>query len=167
MVSSSTVLSFITPLDEEWVREAHRLFQEYATSLAVDLCFQSFDQELAGLPGRYAPPEGRLLLAWCDGELAGCVALRSLGDGICEMKRLYVRPAFRGRGIGRLLIDRIISEAVGAGYSSMRLDTLPSMGAALDLYRERGFREIPPYTTNPVPGAVFLERDLRTLSHDP
>ena len=164
MVSSATVLSFVTPADAVQLRQTRALFEEYAASLDVDLCFQSFDQELAGLPGDYAPPQGRLLLASHGGALAGCVALRRLATGVCEMKRLYVRPAFRGRGIGQLLVDRIIGEAVAAGYRRMRLDTLPSMGRALELYRSRGFREIPPYTRNPVPGAMFLQLELEPAS---
>src|SRR4051812_41972198 len=133
------------------------LFEEYAASLGFDLCFQGFEKELAGLPGGYAPPEGRLLLALQDGQTAGCIALRPLEPGTCEMKRLYVRPAFRTHGIGRVLVDRVIEEARQTGYQHMRLDTLPSMVAALALYRRVGFREIAPYYENPVEGAVFLE----------
>jgi ribosomal protein S18 acetylase RimI-like enzyme len=136
------------------------LFEEYAASLGVDLCFQGFEKELAGLPGGYAPPQGRLLLALQDGQTAGCVALRALDPGVCEMKRLYVRPDFRSHGIGRALVDRIIQEARQTGYRHMRLDTLPSMAAALVLYRQLGFREIAPYYQNPVEGAVFLELQL-------
>jgi len=136
------------------------LFEEYAESLGIDLCFQGFEKELAGLPGSYAPPQGRLLLALQDGQTAGCIGLRPLEPGICEMKRLYVRPAFRTHGIGRVLVDRIIQEARQAGYRHMRLDTLPSMAAALALYRRLDFREIAPYYENPVEGAVFLELQL-------
>lgn len=136
------------------------LFEEYAASLGIDLCFQGFEKELAGLPGLYAPPQGRLLLALQDGQTAGCIALRPLGPGVCEMKRLYVRPAFRSHGIGSVLVDRIIQEARQAGYQHMRLDTLPSMARALALYRRLGFREIAPYYENPVEGAVFLELQL-------
>jgi ribosomal protein S18 acetylase RimI-like enzyme len=136
------------------------LFEEYAASLGFDLCFQGFEKELAGLPGGYAPPQGRLLLALQDGQTAGCIALRPLEPGTCEMKRLYVRPAFRTHGIGRVLVDRVIQEARQAGYQHMRLDTLPSMVAALALYRRLGFREIAPYYENPVEGAVFLELQL-------
>lgn len=136
------------------------LFEEYAASLGIDLCFQGFEKELAGLPGHYAPPQGRLLLALQDGQTAGCIALRPLEPGVCEMKRLYVRPAFRSHGIGSVLVDRIIQEARQAGYQHMRLDTLPSMARALALYRRLGFREIAPYYQNPVEGAVFLELQL-------
>jgi putative acetyltransferase len=149
-------------LSGEPLQQARRLFQEYAASLDVDLCFQGFDRELETLPGSYAPPAGRLLVAQQNGELAGCVALRPLEPGICEMKRLYVRPAFRGSGLGRILVDRIIGEARATGYARMRLDSLPSMIPAIALYRRLGFRDIPSYGKNPVDGAVFLELPLGT-----
>ncbi len=148
----------VTP---EQIVEARTLFREYERSLGIDLCFQGFEQELAGLPGAYAPPRGRLLLAVDGGAPAGCVALRPLDDAVCEMKRLYVRPPYRGRRAGRRLAERVIVDAQAIGYARMRLDTLPSMKEALALYRALGFVEIAPYYANPVPGARFLELDLR------
>ncbi|HJZ84551.1 MAG TPA: GNAT family N-acetyltransferase [Polyangia bacterium] len=144
------------------VATARQLFEEYAAGLGVDLSFQGFAQELAGLPGAYAPPSGRLLLLWDGDALAGCVALRPLGagGGLCEMKRLYVRPAFRGRGLGRLLAQAVIAEARTIGYLRMRLDTLPFMGAASALYLSLGFVSIAPYRENPIPGAQFFELTL-------
>jgi ribosomal protein S18 acetylase RimI-like enzyme len=136
------------------------LFLEYAAGLGFDLGFQNFDTELAELPGRYAPPSGRLLLAVGATEPAGCVALRGLDETTCEMKRLFVRPAFRGCGAGRLLVEAILAEGRAAGYRHMRLDTLPSMGSAIRLYQALGFRPVEPYTANPHPGALFLARAL-------
>ena len=136
------------------------LFVEYAKAIAVDLCFQSFDRELAELPGLYAPPDGRLLLAFAEAEAAGCAALRNIGEGICEMKRLYVRPAFRRKGLGRTLANRLVAAASRIGYDRMRLDTLSSMREAIRLYESLGFRRIAPYNDNPLPDAVFLELAL-------
>jgi len=141
--------------------QARELFLEYAQSLGFSLCFQNFDQELADLPGDYAPPEGRLLLAQLDGQLAGCVALHKLEPGICEMKRLYLRPQFRGKGLGRALADSIIAEARQIGYLRMRLDTVePVMKDAVAMYRKLGFREIAPYCPNPMAGVVYMELQL-------
>jgi ribosomal protein S18 acetylase RimI-like enzyme len=137
------------------------LFLEYAQSLGFSLCFQSFDQELASLPGDYAPPEGRLLLATRDRQSAGCVALHKLDDEVCEMKRLYVRPQFRGKGLGKALAERIIVEARQIGYKKLRLDTVePVMRAAVAMYRHIGFHEIAPYRENPIQGALYMELEL-------
>ncbi len=135
-----------------------RLFVEYAHDLPFDLSFQNFEAELAGLPGRYAPPTGRLLLARCGDQHVGCVALRQIGDGVCEMKRLFVPPAYRGRGIGRALAQALIEEAQRIGYKRMRLDTV--LEPAKCLYKSLGFREIPPYQCVPIEGVVFMELEL-------
>ncbi len=146
--------------DDVRVEVVRRLFEEYAASLGVDLCFQGFDEELAMLPGDYRRPLGRLLLALDGSEGAGCVGLRPLAPGICEMKRLYVRPPYRGTGLGQRLAERIVDEGRSAGYQRMRLDTLATMGRARALYAELGFVTIPPYRPNPIDGAEFLELDL-------
>jgi ribosomal protein S18 acetylase RimI-like enzyme len=140
--------------------EVRALFREYADSLGVDLSFQDFDRELASLPGDYVPPRGALLLAERDGAVAGCVALRPLEAGVCEMKRLFVRPAFRGARLGRTLAEGILAEGQRLGYARMRLDTLPSMAEAIAMYERLGFVDIPPYRHNPIPGTRFLERAL-------
>ena len=143
------------------IAQARELFLEYARSLDFSLCFQSFDKELAGLPGDYAPPQGRLLLGSYEGALAGCGALHVLEPGICEMKRLYVRPAFRGKRLGRGLAEHLISEARSIGYQHMRLDTIGStMQDAVALYRLLGFKEIAPYRPNPIAGALYMELQL-------
>jgi ribosomal protein S18 acetylase RimI-like enzyme len=155
------MLSFVQAESTEQLEQVRQLWREYAAWLEVDLCFQNFEQELAGLPGRYAPPEGRLLLALSDGKLAGCIATRKIGEGICEMKRLYVRPEFRGQGIGRRLTARLIEEARKIGYTRMRLDTLPpKMKEAEAVYRATGFTEIEPYYHNPIAGALYMELKL-------
>jgi GNAT superfamily N-acetyltransferase len=143
------------------IAQARDLFLEYAQSLGFSLCFQNFDKELAGLPGDYAPPDGRLLLAEYGGQLAGCVALHKLEQEICEMKRLYLREHFRGKGLGRVLADRIIAEARQIGYQRMRLDTVePVMKDAVAMYRRIGFKEISPYCANPIAGALYMELEL-------
>jgi GNAT superfamily N-acetyltransferase len=143
------------------IAQARDLFLEYAESLGFSLCFQNFDEELANLPGGYAPPEGRLLLAEREGQLAACVALHKLEAGICEMKRLYLRPQFRGHGLGRMLAERIIAEARQIGYRRMRLDTVePVMKDAVAMYRKLGFKPIAPYCANPMAGAIYMELEL-------
>lgn len=145
------------------IQQARQLFEEYAAWLEFDLCFQNFDKELAGLPGSYAPPGGRLFLARENDQVAGCVALRKISDetggaGICEMKRLYVRPAFRGQGLGRTLTESVIQAAREIGYHRMRLDTFPGkMDHAIAVYRSFGFKNIDPYYDNPVAGVTFME----------
>lgn len=145
------------PRDADAVRA---LFREYADSLGIDLGFQGFEAELAALPGKYAPPGGRLLLAWRDAEAVGCVALRPIDAHTCEMKRLYVRPVARGEQLGRRLAGRICAEARQAGYTRIRLDTLPSMAPAQKLYRALGFRPIESYVYNPIVGTRFMELEL-------
>lgn len=143
------------------IAQARELFAEYARSLNFDLCFQSFDKELAGLPGDYAPPDGRLLLAEYQSQLAGCVALHKLDAEVCEMKRLYLRPQFRGKGVGRALAETVIAEARSIGYRSMRLDTVePVMKDAVAVYRRFGFKEIAPYRVNPIAGTLYMELEL-------
>jgi len=147
-------------LDAAAVAQCRELFVEYQANLGVSLCFQGFDQELANLPGDYARPRGRLILARVAGEPAGCVALRALADGDGEMKRLYVRGAYRGMGIGRVLAECVIDEARAIGFARVKLDTLPRMSEAQRLYRDLGFVEITPYNDNPIAGTRFLALDL-------
>ncbi len=146
------------------IEAAREMFREYALSLQVDLCFQNFDAELDGLPGEYGAPDGQLLLALVDAEPAACGAMRRLHDvdyaNACEMKRLYVRPAFRRFGLGRALAQALLDEARQAGYSVMLLDTLDDMEAARGLYASLGFEEIPPYYFNPIAGAHYLKAEL-------
>jgi GNAT superfamily N-acetyltransferase len=158
-VATEPTIRSVTSADE--MEPVRVLFREYAGSLGFDLCFQNFEQELAELPGEYAPPSGCLLLATVGDEPAGCVALKKLAEGVCEMKRLYVRSQNRGTGLGRTLVEQIIREAKHRGYQAMRLDTVPTfMGNAVALYRTLGFRDIPPYCFNPVPGALYMELPL-------
>lgn len=158
MTDSVTIVLAETAADLDDVR---RLFQAYAASLDFSLCFQGFDEELAGLPGKYAPGhKGALLLARRDGVAIGVVGLRDLGDGICEMKRLYIDPAGRGLNAGRRLVDAVLARARGYGYSALRLDTFPSMVAANRIYDSLGFRDIPPYYDNPLPGPRYRELTL-------
>jgi ribosomal protein S18 acetylase RimI-like enzyme len=155
------LLTFAQVESPQQVSQARELFLEYAQSLGFSLCFQNFDKELAGLPGDYAPPEGRLLLVFHETQLAGCVALHKLDSSCCEMKRLYLRPEFRGQGLGRALAKRIIAEARQSGYQRMRLDTVePVMKDAVAMYRKLGFKEIAPYRPNPIAGAMYMELEL-------
>jgi ribosomal protein S18 acetylase RimI-like enzyme len=150
--------------DPAAIEAARGIFREYASGLGIDLCFQGFDAELAGLPGDYASPQGALLLATVDGALAGCGAMRPFPGAddanACEMKRLYVRPAFRRFGLGRLLAQALMDRATAAGHSAMLLDTLDDMEAARGLYASLGFEEVPPYYYNPIPGAHYLRARL-------
>ncbi len=163
-VSATSVvkgLTYAQAESPERIAQARELFLEYAQSLGFSLCFQNFDKELAELPGDYSPPAGRLLLAEFEGQLAACVALHKLDSGICEMKRLYLRPQFRGHSLGRVLAERIIAEARQIGYQRMRLDTVePVMKDAVAMYRKLGFREIAPYCANPMAGAIYMELEL-------
>jgi ribosomal protein S18 acetylase RimI-like enzyme len=151
----------LRPAQPEDIAAVRALFREYQRWLGVDLCFQSFEAEVAALPGAYAPPSGCLLVADLGAGPAGCVAMRRLGDGICEMKRLWLRPEAQGAGLGRALVDAVLGEARAAGYHTMRLDTLPDrMPAANALYLRAGFRETAPYYHNPVAGTRYLALDL-------
>ena len=148
-------------VSSEEIEAARALFREYETWLGMSLCFQGFEEEMANLPGKYAPPEGRLLLAYIDTELAGCIALRKYEDGVCEMKRLFLRENARGHGLGNKLIEKLIEDASAIGYSKMRLDTYPpKMGKAVGLYESHGFYPIEPYYHNPHDGVLFMELDL-------
>jgi len=154
------IIRIVQAESQKDLNQVRELFREYTTSLGFNLCFQNFDIELAELPGDYVPPSGRLLLIIYATKMAGCVALRNMGEGVCEMKRLYVRPAFRGKGIGKTLALAIIKEARHIGYKCMRLDTVPAMKEAISLYRSLGFKDIEPYRYNPIEGAIFMELKL-------
>jgi ribosomal protein S18 acetylase RimI-like enzyme len=155
-------MTIVQAQSDEDLQQVRELFGEYVAWLGINLCFQNYDKELAELPGDYAQPSGRLLLAIDEkGHASGCAALRDLGAGICEMKRLFVRPEFRGQRLGEQLVDLILSEARAIGYRRIRLDTLPGkMDRAIAMYRARGFQDIPPYYDNPVAGAAFMELEL-------
>jgi ribosomal protein S18 acetylase RimI-like enzyme len=157
-------LKFETALPEKTqaVESAKKLFTEYAESLNFSLCFQGFDRELAELPGEYAPPSGRLLLASYDDNLVGCVALRKIDNDVCEMKRLYLRSEFRGKGLGKKMANEIVKLAQEIGYRKIWLDTVPTMKEAISLYHSLGFAEIDKYRENPIPGAIFMELDFES-----
>ena len=167
-------IDLVVPDTPDTLTQTREIFREYALALGVDLCFQNFEAELAALPGDYAPPQGRLLLAFVGGELAGCGAIRPLADtdypDACEMKRLYVRPAFRKIGLGGTIARALIDAATQCGYSTMLLDTLDDMEAARGLYASLGFVEVPPYYYNPIAGAHYLKAELvgagSRLRHD-
>lgn len=161
MSDSTPALSITAARTPEDIADVRRLFLAYAQSLDFSLCFQGFDEELATLPGKYAPEQrGALLLAELDGQAVGVVGLRDLGGGIAEMKRLYIEPAGRGHNLGRALTDAVLAEARRFGYRALRLDTFPSMVAANRIYDALGFRDIPPYYDNPLPGARYRELEL-------
>ena len=147
--------------NEDHIADARALFREYEAWLGMSLCFQKFEEEVASLPGKYAPPGGRLYVAYDGGSPVGCIALRGLEPGICEMKRLYLRDAARGKGVGVRLIERVIADARAIGYEKMRLDTFPpKMGKAVGLYEAHGFYEIPAYYDNPHGGVLYMEKTL-------
>lgn len=145
---------------EPQLSQVREIFHEYQQSLGIDLCFQNFEKELADLPGQYAPPQGRLYLAIVSGEVAGCAALRPFPGNQCEIKRLYVRPQFRGKNLGKLLANKVIAEARQIGYRQMLLDTLPTMTAAQELYISLGFRDTAKYCNNPIEGARYMCLEL-------
>ena len=155
-------MKIVQAQSEHEIQQVRELFAEYVAWLGINLCFQNYEKELAELPGDYAPPNGRLLLVVDeDGRAAGCAALRDLGKGVCEMKRLFVRPEFRGQHLGERLMDMILNDARAIGYQCIRLDTLPGkMDRAIAMYRARGFKDIAPYYNNPVAGAAFMELTL-------
>jgi ribosomal protein S18 acetylase RimI-like enzyme len=154
------MLSIVPAVSADHVERVRVLFREYERALGVDLSYQGIDDEVASLPGAYAPPRGALFLALDGGEPSGCVALRPLGEDLCEMKRLYLRASLRGRGAGRALAQHVIDQARSLGYRAMRLDSLPSMKEAIALYETLGFTRIPAYYPSPIPGTVYMERVL-------
>lgn len=156
----SVPIEIIDAHHDHFLPEVRSMFEAYRASLDIDLCFQQFDEELETLPGKYAPPTGCLMLAQINQKPCGCIALKPLEEGVCEMKRLYVSPDHRGLRVGRKLVDAIIKRAKDLGYKKMKLDTLPSMERAVNLYESIGFRDTIPYCVNPTPGVRFLELDL-------
>ena len=155
------MLDLVQVVTEADIEDARAIFREYEQWLGLSLCFQSFEEELANLPGFYSPPDGRLYLAKADGETVGCIGLRKLSESICEMKRLYLRESARGKGVGLALIERVIADAREIGYAKMRLDTYPpKMGKAVSLYESHGFYEIEPYYENPHGETLFMEKVL-------
>ncbi len=161
MGENKKVLKIISVNSGENLQHIRELFKEYTDSLGFDLSFQNYEQEFADLPGKYTAPDGRLLLAIYDDKIAGCVALRKFENDICEMKRLYVQPEFRRKGIGKALSVAIINAAREIGYSIMRIDTVPWMKEAITLYHSLGFKDIATYRFNPIPGTVYMELKLR------
>jgi ribosomal protein S18 acetylase RimI-like enzyme len=160
------MVQIIPAISPDSIATVRKLFREYENFLGVDLRFQDFETELAALPGKYAPPRGTILLARVEENTAGCIALRKWEMDTCEMKRLYIRPQYRGQGIGRLLAGRMIDVAVDRGYSVMVLDTLDHLNGAMRLYRSLGFKERKPYYHNPLPGVTYWELDLKTVKKD-
>ncbi|HZL85084.1 MAG TPA: GNAT family N-acetyltransferase [Candidatus Krumholzibacteria bacterium] len=160
------MLEIVTATTPAHMAQVRELLVEYAAWLGISLCFQGFDEELESLPGRYAPPGGLLLLGLDGDRPVCCIGVRPMEDGVCEMKRLYVRPSHRGQGVGEFLVMMAVGKAECIGYKSMRLDTLPVMATARQLYRRLGFREIEPYYTNPVEGVVYMEIALPVEPND-
>ena len=159
---SNRSLSFIQPTSQVELESARELLREYEASLEISLCFQNFEKELVDLPGKYSPPSGRLLLAYVSNQLAGCIALRKHDSDTCEMKRLFLRPGFRGKGLGKALVVKIIDEAKSIGYKAMCLDTIPGkMDSAIALYEAMGFQDISPYYDNLAANSRFMRKDLR------
>lgn len=154
------MIRLVEAYDQQSCEIVKDLFREYEAFLGVDLCFQGFAEELASLPGKYAPPDGAMLLAYVDDQPAGCVALKKIAPEVCEMKRLYVRPAFRKLGLGRKLAESIIQRAIDLGYPLMKLDTLATLEAAVALYKQLGFQETTPYYDNPLPQVIYMEKRL-------